>query len=119
MEIYTEKILGSGNFKKVKDNDQLLYQIKRFLNIQEGTYPNDPNYGINFKQFNFELINDRLLNSVKNNIQNKLKTYFPSFVRVSNINIGKIRNGIQIIIQLNIKGNFSEIQIDKLEDELK
>lgn len=119
MEVFTEKILGSGNLKKVKDNEQLLYQITRFLNIHEGTYPNDPNYGVNFKQFNFELINDKLLNSVKNNIQNKLKTYFPSYIRVSNINIGKIINGIQIIIQLNINGKFSEISIEKLEDELK
>jgi hypothetical protein len=65
------------------------------------------------------MINDKLLSRIKNNIQNKIKTYFPQYVKVANVNVGKITNGIKIIIQLNIKGEFEQIEFGKLEDDLK
>lgn len=120
--ILSEKIDGNYNLTKLSGMQQIIYQLERFLNTQERNYPDDPDYGINLKKYQFKNINDNLKQKISNDLTNKINKYFMNQVILSSINIAEITNGIKInILVIIINDDIREEHVISLykEDDLK
>ena len=96
--------------------DAIKNNIRNLLNTHQGERLMQPNLGLNLRKFLFKQIDEDLLFTIKEDIENTINFWLP-FVNIENMNIREIENTIKVNIQFTINrspNSLSQIQLNVL-----
>jgi tartrate dehydratase alpha subunit/fumarate hydratase class I-like protein len=109
-ETKDELFLDFTDFKQPKKSngiETVANLINNLLFLKKGTYPDCPDMGIEIQKYQFELLNDKTIDKITEDVQSQIDTYIESnLIRdllVKKISNENIRNalGIGFEVQMN------------------
>lgn len=97
-----------------EDADAVVLAIKNLLLTRPGNYPENPQFGMNIRKYQFEELDDDTINSIKSELSYQINKFIP-VVDTTNIEVTKFLksngdefNGIGVYVSVNINGDISD-----------
>lgn len=127
MAKYTDFQLEKGKYNKAKehtDTNALVLAIRNILLSRPGNFPFNPSIGLNIKKYQFDILDDNTLKSIKNEIDRSVAILVPD-ANLIDIQLRTIREydntylGISIFASMNGNENTVNFLIVKENDDIK
>ena len=97
-----ELMLGINNFNKPAEKSGInawATLISRLLFLQKGSYPSDPEMGIELQQYDYALLDDYLTDEIQSLITDQVRTYLPDIpFEACSVEIKTLNNGTDVLL---------------------
>lgn len=80
---YTSTLGSHGDFHKYNGKELAVYRLAVLLSIHTGTYPNDPELGVNLIDYIYKPFTDSVLDAITNELKSKIEKYEKDFFLIS------------------------------------
>jgi phage baseplate assembly protein W len=80
-----------GRSAEYVDTSAFILAVRNILLSRPGNYPFNPSFGMNIEKYQFDLLDDIQLNQIKNELNQQIARYLPSFQDVQ-IDVKKVNN---------------------------
>lgn len=79
---YTSQLSSHGDFHKYNGKELAVYRLAVLLSIHEGTYPNDPDLGINLSHYIYKPLTESIMDHIAGELQRKIEKYEKDFLLI-------------------------------------
>lgn len=111
---FTLNLSEYGNCEKLSDSNSILYAIKNIILSRPGNYPLMPDLGINIQKYQFELLDDYTISTIKSDLLKQITKYIPTIddvqvtvQKVEDVVNGEYKNAVGISVSIMESGEES------------
>lgn len=101
---YDSRLDIHGDFRLLTGKSVQIYSIFRLLHIKRGTYPFDPNFGLDLERFLFEFSIKEVEETIRDEVYNYLRLNEPR-IHITSINVQSFADGkgfrVNVFVQID------------------